>query len=510
MRLKDTKTVLSLALALAVPITTNALAQPPKPPGGGDPGRARNVEYQGATVLADSTTESGKTYSSDQSAVVARLASGGESTLSDATIVKSGEPEGRSDDYDFFGVNAAVLAHNDAKLELSGGSVETSSSYSSGLFAYGTGTISARDLKIRTISHNSGGLMVTGGGTLTATNLDVETEGGSSAAIRSDRGGGKLTVEGGKYVTNGPGSPAIYSTAEIVVNDAELVSTKSEGAIIEGKNSITLNRTSLTDDNNVLHGKSTTYKNIFIYQSFSGDASIGTSQFAANDCEITTKKGDSIYVTNTACVVKLSGNKFVNEDPDGYFLRVRREGWGRSGSNGGDVALTLDKQDVSGNIYVDNISTLTLEIANGSHCVGAINSANTAKKLEIVLDADSTLELTDDAYVTSVTNADPTGNNIKLNGHKLVVGADPVDDNIPDTTSKNDPFGPPEGGAPGEFGPPEPPQGGAPGEFGPPPRPGNGNPVAGSRPEPPRGRERGRFRPDRRPDGSRGGRRGPR
>ena len=92
--------------------------------------------------------------------------------------------------------------------------------------------------------------MTTGGGTMNAANLDIHTTGNSSAAIRSDRGGGTVNVDGGTYVTDGKGSPVIYSTADITVSNATLESTTSEGVVVEGKNSVTLNNVSLTADNN--------------------------------------------------------------------------------------------------------------------------------------------------------------------------------------------------------------------------------------------------------------------
>ena len=432
--------VLTVTLASSL-----ALCQPPTPPDGGfrgssrgslderqRGGRVRSIDYSGATVISEATTRADSTYSSDVSGEVALLVSGGSSTLENATITKSGSPTGRSDDYDFYGTNAATLVYK-GELTLKGGAITTDSAYSSGLFVYGEGKATAEDVAIHTREHNSGGVMVTGGGTLTAKNLRVVTDGNSSAPIRSDRGGGLLEVQGGEYRANGAGSPAIYSTADVRVEDATLVSTRSEGAIIEGRNSITLKRTKLTDDNNVLHGKSTTYKNIFIYQSFSGDAAVGTSRFSAEDCDITTKKGDTIYVTNTSCLVELRKNRFVNADPDGYFLRVRREGWGRSGKNGGKVVMTLAEQEVEGNVYVDNISELSMTICEGSRFVGAINVENTAGRLDVILDANSTLELTADSYVSSLQNADATGANVKLNGHKLYVGEEKKPDNLPET-----------------------------------------------------------------------------
>ena len=82
--------------------------------------------------------------------------------------------------------------------------------------------------------------MTTGGATLNAENVNVSTSGNSSAAIRSDRGGGTMQVTGGTYQTAGVGSPAIYSTADITVTDATLHASASEAVVIEGGNMWTL------------------------------------------------------------------------------------------------------------------------------------------------------------------------------------------------------------------------------------------------------------------------------
>lgn len=114
--------------------------------------------------------------------------------------------------------------------------------------------------------------MTTWGGNMNAYNLTINTSGTSSSAIRTDRGGETVTVEGGTYTTNGQGSLAIYSTANIKVSNAKLISNASEGIVIEEKNSVTIEDTELTDSNTKLNDKSTTYKNVFLYQSMSGDA----------------------------------------------------------------------------------------------------------------------------------------------------------------------------------------------------------------------------------------------
>lgn len=413
------KTLMAILLAI---MPTLVFAVPEKPPGdsNGGPGGSSSgsVSYTGVTTFSSSMTESSKTYDSTNGSENALLVSGGESTINSCIVTKSGDANG--DNADFFGINAAILVYNGGVLNIKGGSVTTNGSHANAVFAYGTGTINLDDVVINTSSNNSGGVMVTGGGTLTANNCTVKTLGNSSAAIRSDRGGGSLTVNGGTYETNGVGSPAVYSTADITINNASLTSTASEGLVVEGANSITINNTTVTDTNNTLNGNSETYKNIFLYQSMSGDADEGTSSFTAKNSKLITNKGDTIFVTNTKATINLENNTITNNDGD--FLRIQTGKWGTSGSNGGVVTLNMTNQKVDGNIIVDSISTLDMSMNGGSVLVGSINNANQAKSITLSLSSDSVLSLTSDTYITSLENEVSDNSNIYSNGlYKLYV-----------------------------------------------------------------------------------------
>lgn len=286
-------------------------------------------------------------------------------------------------------------------------------------------TVEVSDSSITTSKDNSGGIMVTGGGVLNAHNLNVKTAGISSAAIRSDRGGGNMTVDGGTYETSGQGSPAIYSTANVVVKNAQLTATASEGAIIEGKNSISLEKVTLTDTNDRLNGQSTTYKNIFIYQSMSGDADVGTAEFNATDSKIITNKGDSIYVTNTNANIYLKNNEFTNNDNTGDFLRIQKDSWGSEGSNGGNVALTMENQKATGNIDVDSISSLNMTLQGDSYYEGTINE-NSGNTINLHLDKSSKIKLTGDSYISSLVDDVEDYSNIDFNGFKLYVNGEAI------------------------------------------------------------------------------------
>lgn len=394
-------------------------------------GNNTNIAYNGKTTIDDDTTIKEGSYTSSSSDENAILVNGSTTSISNVKVTKTGDSDGR-DSTSFYGTNSGILAKSGANLTLENIEVTTNATGANGVFSYGGSattnnsssdgtTITISDSKITTTKDNSGGIMTTGGGTLNANNLTINTSGTSSAAIRSDRGGGTVNVTKGTYQTTGKGSPAIYSTANIKVNAATLIAKASEGVVIEGKNSVSLENCTLTDTNNTLNGQSTTYKNIFLYQSMSGDASVGNSEFTAKNSTITTNKGDTIYVTNTSSTINLENNTIINNDKTGYFLRAKSDSWGTKNENGGDVVLKLTNQKVTGNIYIDEISTLDMTLSNNSYYEGYINNENKSEKINLTLDKTSKIKLTKDTYITSLTNKDATNSNIDFNGYKLYV-----------------------------------------------------------------------------------------
>ncbi|MBR6505902.1 hypothetical protein IKT18_03685 [Candidatus Saccharibacteria bacterium] len=395
---------------------------PPDGEPGGAPGGqdGSSISYNGAIELTEDTSLSDQSYSSTSTAQNTLLVSEATVNLNNSTINKTGDASG--DSADFYGTNAAILAYNNATLNITGGEITTDGAHANAVFAYGSGTVNLTDTKITTNSNNSGGIMVAGGGTLTATNLTVETFGNSSAPIRSDRGGGTMTIEGGNYTSRGVGSPAIYSTAKITVDNATLISTASEGIVIEGSNSVTIRSSTITDTNNQLNGNSETYKNIFIYQSMSGDAETGTGTFTAKNSAFVTIQGDHFFITNTTAVISLTSNKFINNDSTGVFLRAASGKWGTAGSNGGKVTLNAVTQEIIGDLVIDESSSLNLKLVE-SYFKGTVKNSGTTN---LTLDANSIIVLTGDSYLSSLTNAATDNFNIYANGHKLYVAGNEV------------------------------------------------------------------------------------
>ena len=372
------------------------------------------------TIDAD-TSISNQTYASSGDDENALRIDGATVTLSGITVNKTGGASSNTENGDFYGQNAGLLALNGATATISGATVTTDAVNGNGVFSYGEDTtVNISDSVIRTSQNNSGGVQTTGGATTNATNLDVQTEGASSAAIRSDRGGGTVTVDGGTYVTNGTGSPAVYSTANITVSNATLTANASEAIVIEGKNSVTLNNVTLsgsmqasTDENENIH-------NIMLYQSMSGDAEVGQSNFSATGGSILAKSGDLFYVTNTTCAISLENVALTlaNDVLLNVTGNTNSRGWGTAGANGGICSFTATNQLLSGNIIVDSISSLDFSLANGSVFTGAINTSGAAGTVNVTLASGTSWLLTGDCYITSFTG---DVGQITTNGYSVFV-----------------------------------------------------------------------------------------
>ena len=400
-------------------------------PAGGFGGSSQVTQGDSANTIRENGTYTDTAYTSTGDDENALRVDGAAVTLDGITVDKSGGAASNTENGDFYGVNAALLATNGASVTITNAKITSSAQNGNGVFSYGSGTtVNISNSVITTTADNSGGIQTTGGGTTIASDLIVTTGGNSSAAIRSDRGGGTVSVDGGSYVSNGYNSPAVYSTADITVKNAALTANNSEALVIEGKNSIALESCDVTGNMSDTKGASSeeNVHNVMIYQSMSGDADVGTSTFSMTGGTLTAKNGDMIYVTNTHCVLTLSGVAIRNEDADGVLLRVAgnsaSHGWGTAGSNGAQVEFTADGQVLTGDIVVDTISTLNMKLTNGSSFTGAINIVDNAQggtavsdNAAVTIDSGCTWTLTGNCTLTSLTN----NGTIHFNGYTITL-----------------------------------------------------------------------------------------
>ena len=383
-------------------------------PGGQPGGSASGVDsYDAVTEYAEDTEVDGESYSStgtDENAIL--VSSGATATLKNITVDRTSSDSTGGDNSSFYGVGAAVLT-TDGTTYLKNADITTNAAGGAGVFAYGDGTVYIADSDISTEKDTSGGIHAAGGGTLYAWDLNVETDGESSAAIRSDRGGGTMVVDGGTYTSNGTGSPAVYCTADIAVNNATLTANGSEAICMEGLNTIHLFDCDITSDMQDLSQNDTTWT-IIVYQSMSGDSEVGNSTMQIVGGSLTSKNGGLIYTTNTEADILLSDVDITYSDDSEFFLmctgNTNERGWGTAGANGSDCTFTADDQDMEGAVIWDSISDLDFYMTNGSTLTGYFVDDETYAGnggdgyCSVYISDDSTWTVTGDSEITNLYN----------------------------------------------------------------------------------------------------------
>ncbi len=397
--------------------------------GPGGNGQSAPSSYDALNQYTEDTTISNENISStgtDENAIL--VSDGATVSLKQMDIDRTSSDSTGGDSSSFYGIGAAILATNGI-VEVTNSTITTDAAGGAGVFAYGEGTAYVSDTTITTTQNTSGGIHVAGGGTLHASNLTVETNGESAAAVRSDRGGGTMTVDGGSYTSNGSGSPAVYCTADITINDSILTATGSEAVCIEGLNSLTLTNCDLTGDMPDLEQNDCTWT-VILYQSMSGDSEIGNSTFTMDGGTLTSKNGGVFYTTNTESTFYLSDVNITTTDDCEFFLKCtgnqNQRGWGQSGANGANCIFTANAQEMIGNILWDSISTLDFVMENDSTLTGAFLQDESAAGnggngyANLTIDESSTWIVTGDSALSSLvcngTITDTEQNTVTIKG----------------------------------------------------------------------------------------------
>ena len=294
----------------------------------------------------------------------------------------------------------------------------------------GTTEANIENVEITTYSDKSRGLDATYNGIINAKNVIINTNGQSCAALATDRGEGEVHVTNSELNTgvskqSGRGSPIIYSTGNITVANSIGTAYVSQIACIEGKNSIELSNCDLSaaaGGNRQDNGEYVDLGGVFIYQSMSGDADVGTSTFTAKDSVLSILSDSDCYesapmfhVTNTKAIINLEKTEL--NFGSGTLLDVSGQSqWGTVGSNGGELTFNAKDETLDGNVIVDSISSLNMTLSSTSY-VGAINPSDDFGQTDLIIESGSDWTLDGDSHISSLEN----NGDINYNGHTLYV-----------------------------------------------------------------------------------------
>ena len=386
-----------------------------------------NIEYTSEVEVNGNETLSSSYTSEEKDKSVILVKDGANLILDGASVIKSGGDCSNTENSEFYGVNAGILVTKNSTATIKDTTISTNAKGANAVFSTGENSkIYISNSTIASTAEGSArGLDATYGGYIEADNVTITTNGGSCATLATDRGEGTVIAKNSKLETNGSGSPVIYSTGNISIENTSGIANGSQMVVVEGKNTATVKNSTLSAAGKGNRGE-TDVCGIMIYQSMSGDASEGTGTLNCTDSTLSVLESSSYYktapmffITNTDAVINLQNTKLVYGS--NILLSAKETNqWGKSGQNGGNVTLNATNQELNGNIELDNISKLVMNLTKSSY-EGTINANNSAKSIDLKLDDTSNIKLTGDSYVTSLEDADTSYSNIDFNGYKLYV-----------------------------------------------------------------------------------------
>ena len=338
----------------------------------------KSIDLSGAYIIdgIDAEITGGIYTSSESDQNVFLVINGGSLKISNAEIVKTGDASTNdskrssdvSDDYNFYGINSVILVvGEDSSAEITDCTITSDCSGANAVFATASGEANVSNVQISTTGNSSRGVYATYEGVINADHVDITTSGAHCAPIATDRGGGYVTVTNSTVQCSGDGSPCIYSTGEIKVENVVGVSTGAQAAVIEGKNSITMTGCDFT----VSGGNN----GVMLYQSMSGDAAdkdatASTSTLTMSGTTIRNNTdGAMFYITNTTSVIELNGGNTL-ESANGQLVNAATGRWGSDGSNGGNLSLNITGDSISESVTADDISSVAVNVLDGGEFTG--------------------------------------------------------------------------------------------------------------------------------------------
>lgn len=169
--------------------------------------------------------------------------------------------------------------------------------------------------------------------------------------------------------TAGSGSPLLYSTGDIQVNNVSGTSSGSQIAGMEGLNTIPIKDSTLESTVTGKTASDPIANGIIIYQSTSGDAEASTGEhatFQSVDSTLSSAigSGSMFYFTNTTADVVLQNNTELDFDTDAATLTDNAAAGSGTGT-ASDATITVNVDGTSTWVVTKDTTISALNVASG-------------------------------------------------------------------------------------------------------------------------------------------------
>lgn len=129
------------------------------------------------------------------------------------------------------------------------------------------------------------------------------------------------------------------------------------------------------------------------------------------------KTAPMFFITNTKATINLENTTLTYGSNILLSIKGTNE-WGNSGSNGGNLELNATNQKLSGDIILDSLSSVDINLKS-STLTSTVNNNKKAKEVNISIDKNSKWNVEGNSYINTLKLTNNDLNLIKDNGHNV-------------------------------------------------------------------------------------------
>jgi hypothetical protein len=266
------------------------------------------------------------------------------------------------------------------------------------------GTLTVNDTSIDSTGYSAVSVGSLGNALLNGVKATVS---GSSALKVAD--GGSATVKSSTLTDNGE----VVTKGVIQLTDGKV--TLSDGTKVNGGESPaigTTNGTKISVGRGVELNSDNTQGTVIVTTDGTGD-NTETATISVTGATLTnnTTKGSLFYFKDANAVISLTESKLVSD----IFLSTPST-VKTTQQKGSNITVNIDDQEVEGDIIVDSLTSVVLNIGKNGHYTGTVNAKGDSTAVDLYLDKDGELDITSLSCFNKFVVEDETLNNIKSHG----------------------------------------------------------------------------------------------
>ena len=309
------------------------------------------------------------------------------------------------------GKNSVVLADGGSNVIMEFCEVN-SHTQGDGVSASGEGTkVSIQEGSVTTSRVGAAAVNATNKSTIIVYKTNINTYSNQSPAFYASKDG-KVEITEVMGENSGQASPSFYASGgAIKAEKCKMSSTKwTIGSVDGGMLELTGNEL-----------KSGSVSGFLVYGADGKDRdSRSSGKLILRKNKINVSDGPLIFVTNADAEISLSGNKITYRNDE--IITVKADEWGTKNHNQGNAVINIENQTLSGDIYVDSISGLTLTLAKGGNLNGKVTGDATPRRdIKVFMKKGSKWSLKGDCYISSISFEQPLEKGLKQLKGKHVI-----------------------------------------------------------------------------------------